>query len=56
MADIDFSTLSSMSEETKKLVGKLAAESLRREGKSPGTAMAEWNRLRNHIAQEYLDI
>jgi hypothetical protein len=56
ITDLDVSNLSSMPEETRKLVDKLAAESLKREGKTPGTAMAEWNRLRNHIAQEYLDL
>jgi hypothetical protein len=54
MAEIDISILS-LPKEIRKLAGRLAAESLKREGKSPRTAMEEWNRLRYQIAQELLN-
>lgn len=54
MAKIDISMLS-IPEEMRKLAGKLAAERLKQEGKSPGTEMGEWSRLRYHIARELLN-
>jgi general secretion pathway protein A len=54
MAKIDISMLS-IPEEMRKLAGTLAAERLKREGKGPGTAMGEWNRLRYHIVHELLN-
>jgi len=51
IAETDISMLS-IPEEILKHAGKLAAARLKHEGKSPGTAMEEWSRLRYHIAQE----
>jgi len=41
--------------EMQRLVGKLAAEHLKQEGKSARTAMEEWDGLRYHIAREFLN-